>query len=258
MTYKYIATSVLLLFTVIAINAQRRRYIYVGDNMQTKFQSGNILRDPVDNSFINFLEYQTLRQLLLKDTENSKVEREGIILPAKSTITSSVNAQADFGNKYDSCSIIYKTTVQRIRNGRSAALSIINLFSGSSEKVRQPDPSITIQSIQSEGAISHGGKDNHFFYTSAPEHKSVALGWLLSNGDTLEVRPVTQQITKRGKVKKAHHYYPSGLLIMKDGFVYAAIEQNLYHHIIYLNRQLSASEKLIVASYLFIIACYNQ
>jgi hypothetical protein len=168
MTYKYIATSVLLLFTVIAINAQRRRYIYVGDNMQTKFQSGNILRDPVDNSFINFLEYQTLRQLLLKDTENSKVEREGIILPAKSTITSSVNAQADFGNKYDSCSIIYKTTVQRIRNGRSAALSIINLFSGSSEKVRQPDPSNPLQSIQSEGAISHGGKDNHFLYTSAP------------------------------------------------------------------------------------------
>ncbi len=57
----------------------------------------------------------------------------------------------------DSCSILYKTTIQRVRNGRSAALSITNLFSRSSEKVRQPEPSITVQSIQSEGIISHSG-----------------------------------------------------------------------------------------------------
>ena len=244
MFYKSIITSVLLLLTAIAMNAQRRRYIYLGENMSTKFQLGNILRDSIDNSTINFLEYQTLRQLLLKDTENSTVNRVGIILTAKSTITSSVNAQADFGNAYDSCSIIYKTTVQRIRNGRSAALSIINLFSSSSEKVRQPDPYITIQSIESEGAISHSGKDNPFYYTTAPEHKLSSLGWLVLNGDTLVLRPVTQQITRRGKIKKAHHYYPSGLSIMKDHFVYAAIEQNLYHHIIYLNRQLTESDKL--------------
>ena len=258
MFYKSITTSILLLLTAIVINAQRRRYIYLGDNMATKFQSGNFLRDPVDNSFINFLEYQTLRQLLLKDTENSITNRLGIILTAKSTITSSVNAHADFGNTYDSCSIFYETTIQRVRNGRLAALSIINLFSRSSEKVRQPDPYVTIRSIQSEGDISHSGKHNPFYYTTAPEHKLSSLGWLALNGDTLVLRPATQQITKRGKVKKAHNYYPSGLVLTKDDFVYAVIEQNLYHHIIYMNRQLAESEKLVIASYLFIIACYNQ
>ena len=76
MFYKTITISILLLLVATLISAQRSRYIYLGDDMATKYQSGNILRDAADNSFINFLEYQTLRQLLLKDTENSKVERE--------------------------------------------------------------------------------------------------------------------------------------------------------------------------------------
>jgi len=257
MFYKTIITSFLFLLVATLINAQGGRYIYLGDDMATKFESGNIIRDSFDYSFIHFLGYQTIRQELLKDTENSIVNREGIILTAKSTITSSINAQADFGSADDSCAILYKTTIQRVRNGRSASVSIANLFSRSSEKVRQPEPSITVQSIQSEGVISHRGSDNSFYYTSVPKNKLGRLGWLVVGGDTLEVRPVKQQITKRGKIKKAQYYYPSGLLIMKGDGVYAAIEQNQYHQIIYMNRQLAEPDKLVIASYLFIIACYN-
>ena len=257
MFYKISITSILFLSAATLINAQGGRYIYLGDEMVTRFESGSIIRDSFDYSLIHFLKYQTIRQELLKDTENSIVNRDGIILAAKSTITSSVNAQADFGNTDDSCAILYKTTIQRVRNGRSAALSITNLFSRSGEKVRQPEPSITVQSIQSEGVFSHSGSNNPFFYTSAPKHKSGALGWLELNGDTLDVRPATQQITKRGKVKKAHYYNSPGLLIMKGDGVYAAIEQNQYHQIIYMNRQLAEPDKLVIACYLFIIACYN-
>ena len=183
---KIIIVYALLLYIIIDSNAQTIGHIYINDSVTAKFDMAIMNRDiNGDYSFFQFLGYHTLWHQLLKDTTIEIINRDGIVLTAKSTLTSSVNAKACFGKNNDSCIIDYEVQIDKIRNGRSATVSIMNLFSKRSDKMRQPEPDTTLNHILSYGTISHNNEDAPFSYSLSYKNKMIPTGWPVLHGDTL-------------------------------------------------------------------------
>lgn len=239
-------------------HAQPKRSIYLGDDMAAKFDAGSMSRDiDLDYSFFKFLGYQTLWHGMLSNSTIESTQRDGIILTAKSTNTTIINASAAFAKNNDSCIIDYQARIDNVRHGRSAALSVLNLFSKWEYKLRQPEPYTTIGYVQSQGVIRHNNEDASFLYSISYKNKMIPNGWLVLHGDTLYCKPVTQQYKRKGKLKKARYLFLTGFMLIKNDTIYAAIDQSNLPDTAYIDNQLTEAEKLVIAAYLFIVACYQ-
>ena len=98
---------ILLIRAGLDSQAQNIGRIYLGDDMATKFDEGYIIRNKGDYSFFEFLGCQTLWHEMISDDIIENTQRDGIILEAKSTITTIINARAAFAKNNDSCIIDY-------------------------------------------------------------------------------------------------------------------------------------------------------
>ena len=209
MFYKIIIVFVIVFQPTTEINAQHIKGIYLGDDdVATKFDIASMNVAAGDSyPFFDFLGYETLWYEMQHDTTFENTQRAGVILTAKSTITHNINFRAAFGRNDDSCIIDYEVRTDKIRNGRSAATSILNLFSKREDKNPQSEPDTTISHIQSQGIIRHNEDSAAFFYSLSYKNKMIPNGWLVLHGDTLFCKPVAQEYKRKGKIKKANYYF---------------------------------------------------
>jgi hypothetical protein len=254
--------AVLFLSSTMKSYAQVRR-IYLGDDMTTKFDSGMIRKSVAgDNAFFEFSGYQTRRHTS-NSSDKEVINRPGVFLNANSTLTTTITGTAGFGKNNDSCSIEYTIGIGQTKNGRSATVSLINLFSKEENRSPQNDPVISVDYVESCGTIFSNDKSANFLYgiRFAGLFK-MSYGWLILDGDTLYTRPVTTQVNRRKKLKKPNYQLPSGLLLMKGDSIYAAIDQYgnpnagyYYPNTAYIFKQLAEYKKLIIAAYFFDVTC---
>lgn len=101
---------------------------FLGDNNDSLFISDYVSSNKVDG-IIRCLGYRNDGYQMLDERSGEDVKRIGLILPAKSVLSSSKKLRAVFGNEIDSCILLYNLTASDTRNGRSALISVLNLVS---------------------------------------------------------------------------------------------------------------------------------
>lgn len=258
MLWKYFICPSLLLFLSNCLIGQARRTIYLGPSADSLFVSGLLVSmDSLGSkTFYEFLDYRTFRHESIGNTNETETKRDGILLPAKRTENLHVKAEATFGKHHDTCFIVYNASIEKITEGRSAAISLLNLFSKKEDKSPQDDPQSHVRHISVKGKIATKGLVADFEYHNN-FNKDYLLGGLSGNilidADTILLQPCKTYLTKKSKKKKGY----AGLQLVKGEKIYAAVDTyDTANRIIYMDKTLSEEQKSAIASYLFIIACY--
>jgi hypothetical protein len=177
--------------------------------------------------------------------------RAGLILSEKDTQWYNSIEETGFGNSFDTCLIGYNLAVKKVHIGRSATVSVFNViatFSGKSTTEQQPVD--YIEQVTIDGKMELQQQYCKFFFEKNTRARPRP-SWLLVNGDTLRLEPVKQAITPNGKIKKGNW----GVQLRKDSVTYAAFSIS-YPGKIYLSRHLTKDDRLLVASYISLIAYY--
>lgn len=248
----------LLIPSTVPTHAQNAGRVYLGENMAAKFESAHIVRGiNGDYSLIEFLGYKTLRHELINSRDTFFAQRLGLIWHAKSIIVSNIDARAVFAKNNDSCIIDYSTRIDKLRHGRSALVSMVNLFSKRQDKNFQDEPDTALSYMRSQGTIRYNNHDAAFLYSMEYKNKLTPAGWLVLNGDTLHITQIKYQYGGKGNKEKAYSLSGKSFLLTKNNTVYAALDQSDDAAKVYLYKQLTHPKKLVIAAYLFIILCYQ-
>jgi hypothetical protein len=231
--------------------AQSDRRIWLGEDILTKFESGPMIRDSSDRFVSMFLLYHVSRLEFSPDTAIETTNRDGLVLKARSITSTRIGGEAVVNNSDDSCHVEFNTIIERVRHGRSATLSLLNLFSGKGD-TPQEEPYHTNNHVSSSGTILFHTEKTVFIYTiNYSKDRIKPAGWLVLHGDTLYIKPVTAQVKlPKGKIKKPDYTSPAGLLLLKGGSVVAAIDQETSPLTAYIARYLSEADKLVIAAFL--------
>lgn len=204
--------------------------------MDIHYTSGVTRTEPDSGiTYRHFSGYYLFRNTITGSGSNEKTNRDGLILAAKSTTSYNTTGELITGNDNDSVKIFYAESKNLVYHGRSAAVSILNLFSKEKE---EQEPWDEIKSRQISGSILFGNES--FAFTK---------DWLAVGPDTLRVSPVKQKRKiKTGKIKKAKNYI--GIRLMKGNTCIAAIDDEDKPEKYYLLNDCSEKEKLIIVSWL--------
>jgi hypothetical protein len=182
--------------------------------------------------------------------------RIGLLLPAKSTTRYDKTAQAAFGKGNDTCFIRYQSKVIKVTHGRSAAQSIINLFSKEENKNYQADPYDVIRHVWVQGTLEVKNTFFDFLFDYSLKNKFIPSGWMILHGDTLRIEPVSL-LVKEGRIKKSNAAYRIGMLLKKGEQVYGGIDAYRKESVVYILNTVGDEEKLGILSCFFIIACFG-
>jgi hypothetical protein len=234
---------------------QGNRRIYLGIGMDSLFVHEVMHPVEVDSSTVPAVMGCTRLFFDLTEPEQNDltVNRAGVILPAKSTETNERNMRGVYTTGQDTCEAIYKAITERITNGRSAALSILNLFSRSENKVPQGPPVVSTDYMQLEGVMHSDHLEAPFRYVS--DHRKNVFhtgGWLVLYGDTLKVDLATAQINRRGKIKYPRNPFNTGFLLVKGADIFAAVDGMHSQAVFYLHRGMNREEKLLITAFLML------
>lgn len=236
---------------------QGNRRIYLGKAMDSLFVHEVIHPVEVDSSTVPSVLGCTrlFFDLTAPEQNDLTVNRAGVILPAKSTETNERNMRGVYTTRQDTCEAIYKAITERITNGRSAALSILNLFSRAENKVPQGPPVVSTDYLELEGVMHSDHLEAAFRYVS-DRRKNVfhTGGWLVLNGDTLSVDLATAQINRRGKIKHPRNPFNTGFLLVKGADILAAVDGMHPQAVFYLHRGLKREERLLITAFLMLTA----
>ena len=120
------------------LSPAQTRTIYLGSAGDSLFESDRvIITNPPEwtnqNTFFRFFDYETFHHDPTSQSSNKNTNRDGVVLSAKRTENLLIKAEASFGKKDDTCFISYDAEIEKITTGRSATVSILNLFSKKSE-----------------------------------------------------------------------------------------------------------------------------
>ncbi len=257
MPVKAIIAFILFLWAIGCTITNKRYYIYLGDNANSHYESANIVTNITDTyPYVDFLGYHTMRYESLKDSFVENVKLAGLVLSAKSILVDQKKAAAVFGNETDSCILQYDVTKEQTRNGRSATLSVLNLFSKKENKVPQHEPEISMKDIASTGTIHFHDQSAAFYYKHRFDKNPQHEGWLVLNKDTIMIRPVNNVTDETGKIIKPHKNFTGGFELIKAGITYAAFDcNNSGTRQFFILKQADQIEKNTIAAYLFIVAC---
>jgi hypothetical protein len=256
--FMFIKMNTLLLFlsiTVVAFGQPDRR-IWLGEDVLTKYEQGELKRDSSDHYYSGFIRYRCDRFEFSSNASNEKTNRDGLLLSAKSTTNTSVIGQAVVHNDNDSCFIVFNAIIEQVRHGRSAATSVLNLFSKKEDKSPQDEPYTDIHHVSSSGWILFGNDSSAFtYFINYNKDRIKPGGWLVLHRDTIYVRPVAAQVKlpKGKKIKKPGYIWPEGLLLVKGETVIAALDQAIGTasdpFTVYIAKDLSERNKLVIAAF---------
>jgi hypothetical protein len=155
----------------------------------------------------------------------------------------------------DTCEAIFKATTERITNGRSAALSILNLFSRAENKVPQGPPVVSTDYMELQGVMHSDHLEAPFrFVNDRRKYVFHTGGWMVLNGDTLKVDLPAAWINRRGKIKYRRNPFITGLLLVKGTDIFAAVDGMHSDAVFYLHRGLKREERLLITTFLMLTA----
>lgn len=224
---------------------------YLGTGMKDKYETSSMMKDSKQRyAYYSFLGYHTLQSKESGYMKDSTVTRLGVILPGEHLENETINGNAFFGNNNDVSIIDYSVQLQKKYEGRSALLSILNLFS--KEKDQKPQqPYEVLQAAYINGTIRTGEKLTTFYYER--KHKTALKGWVCYNGDTLVLQTLSSAINEKGEMVKAKQ----SVKLMKKDMIVAAL--NFLHKpfTIYMLKDIDSNKRLVAASYLFVFALQN-
>jgi len=247
----------LVLFSVNISHAQITRNIYLGEGMDTLFDSGVSKTIYTDKKYtlLELLGYRTFRHEPVPYTGSEDINRAGLVLPAKREETLELKAEAVVGKNDNTCLIVYDATFEKITEGRSALLSVLKFLSRQEDQAPQEDPSSHIRAVMVTGKISLNESLADFIYQNN-FNKRLHLGGLSGKvwyrGDSLSLQPIRTHLNKKGKIKRGY----VGYSLTKKDTIYAAANIFNGEVIYYINKNIGDKEKLITIAYLFIAVCY--
>ena len=258
MLLKYFILFVTFLCYVAVATAQKKRNIYLGPGMDTLFDRCTWERKYNDQNYLllELLDYRTLRHDPVIASNKPEINRDGLILAAKRTENLGIKAEAVFGKDDMTCFVAYDAYIEKITNGRSALVSILNLFSNEADKSPQDDPSSHIRKVKVTGKISLNETIVDFEYTDNfnKDHLLGGVsGKLWYRGDSLSLQPLKTYKNKKGINRKGF----IGFSLTKGNTVCAAAD-TYNDFTIYINRSLSEEEKLLISAYFLVITCYSE
>lgn len=248
---KKIFLFLLLLFIELNIYSQSKWAIYLGEDMNSRYSKENTTL-LYDNGYFLQCSFVAYPFVSLRRTDSSLTEntnRIGLILEAKSTTSHFETGEVIFGNNIDSVKIEFEYSLRIETHGRSALISIMNLFSKSEDKVKQDDPYDEVAEIVIKGTIVHRNNSYHYFH-SRNKIRKRDKHWLEFEGDTLLLVPARNfKNTGKGKVKNKKNLY-MGLQLMKGNQCVAALDFNESPKAFYMLKELSEKDKLIISAFM--------
>ena len=253
-----ILSSVLL-----SISHAQDRTIYLGPYADSIFISDLVtgtdsLNFSDSKTLFRFFDYQTFHHGITDKSGKQNVNRDGVLLEAKRTEILFLNGESYFGKKGDTCLITYEAEIEKITTGRSAAISLLNLFSKKSDKNPQEEPSSHIRYIRIKGKIllNDGAADFEYSNNLNKDYNLAKISGKVWHGsDSLLLQPAREYLNKKGKKKKGY----AGYKLAKGENIFGAVDPFAgTTNIIYINKAISEKEKLVTAAYFFIVRCYMQ
>ena len=219
------------------VHAQKPWKIYLGASADSFFAYRANTFDPLaPDPFIAFAGYRTFSHCTIDSAE----------------------AQAFFGTGNDTCFVQYKSTTIKITHGKSALMSVGNIFLGGN----QPDPYNVVAHLWLTGTIFVNDTTSEFTLDYADETVFLPKGWLILHGDTLHFEPARYLIKNR-KPHKAVATLHTGVLLKKGSTIYAGLDEFEKEpryvsapETMYVSTKLSYEDKLMILTCFFIIACY--
>ncbi len=224
-------------------HAQRKGWrIYFSENVDSLYAVSHFKMSRTDSCRRPlFKDYPKFYQTVHEEGNDEQINRLGLLLPAKSTRTFYYTVNAVYGNEMDSVRIWYQLMEGFVRKGRSALISLLNLFSKQEDKSPQEEP--------------------YYFYTEPLKKGYIEFEneQLLFSGDTLfrGANSITlgrvQKIIKlkTGKIKKVNRSV-AGYQFMKGDSCMAVIDYNTEPITLYFLKSLSHKDRLIYTAFLTI------
>ena len=258
--YKFFSLLPALCFSYVITKAQTGFTIYLGDDMFTRYDTAKVYSDSAQEyPSIHIINWNTLRHGPLKKDTALTQNRIGIVLTAKATTDYDATAMAVFGNDKDSAIINYQNKIETITHGRSALISISNLFAKNEDKHWQADPWDEKIETRLQGTIQTATKQSSFYYfLNTKKDRDITDGWLSLDNDTLHLyRSAQEKKIKTGKIKKTSHYFITGIQLMKGETCIAAMDYNYRPQVFYIAKDLKQEDKLLITTYFFLLAAYE-
>lgn len=236
---------------------QPRLQLYLGKDMFANYLQDTNKSIYGNKSFVNLFGYENYTYELTADSNNVVMNRIGLLLPAKTTTNNFLAGTVMFGNKIDTCKIIFRKETKTITHGRSAAISIsnaVNTFTDPSKVSKQADPYDEIKYYKLAGFLLLHGDSSAFTFTYKSKNRIIREGELILHGDTLYINPVKTQINRNGNIVRISDWelFP-GIILLKKEIPYAAIDYNNNPTIFFKVNGLSSDDDLKITSFLFTI-----
>ena len=204
---------------------------FKGNNRSSKFDARDFKPE-----LIRFLDYHVYKETVLTTDRNDSVIRPGILLTGRAIEETRMTREVVFGKEADTCVIHYDSKTKYDHTGRSAAVSLINLFSKKKNKNPQHDTYVNLgQAIA--GFIKYPAfeGDAKFSLKNFREIRN-ASGQLIINNDTFFLNP------QKG----------NSLQLSKGDVTYAIIQQTIMDKI-YIYTKATAIEQMLIAAYFVVI-----
>lgn len=253
--------SLLLPLFFQSITAGQDFRIYLGEDMFSRFDSSQFkISHTNGHPFAESFIYKTLSYAITADSNDENVIRSGLILTAKSLNKKVQIGKLLFGNIVDTAEVLFTSEVDNTTHGRSALVSISNIFARGADKNPQPDPYETEDIHQFNGDILSKKYHSSFhYYFDTRKDRAKLEGWLTLGNDTLSIIKSDRKLKlKNNKIKPTSSYYIAAFKLMKGDSCIAAADKNYFPGTFYLDKKVTEDEKLIVAAFMAIVAAYNS
>lgn len=234
--------SIMFSGTVIATcqDAQDRWNVYLGAGQDSLYHFSPALRIAENNvSCIRFEAFPKVKYQSTVGIKKVRINRDGVLLPAKSTTDLEQSGTIVFGNSTDSVIIFYHRKSIVTRHGRSAAISIFNLFAKGDDKIEQEDPTYDEDILSMKGFISYAGKGVEFFGNM-----------LLLNTDTVKLLPARSYMHRK-KTKFKNKGLSSAMELIMNDRVLAAIDHKKESTHYWMLNSLSYEAKLLFTAFVY-------
>ena len=245
-----------LLFTLFSgcffLAAQPTWTVYLGVDMDSLY---NIEYCSIEkeNGFSYFRVYGFDRFIHHSEPTDKNYEenRVGLVLAAKNTQHHIAKEEIIFGKNDDSVKAIFKSRTDVVTHGRSAALSVLNLFSKKKDKIKQDEPYDEVNYREMDGVIMHGNDSCRFFCSVGPKSKN-ADKWLVIHADTLRMIPAQLYRKTKNETIKNRSSSNEGWQLMKGETCLAALDKNERPMTLYLWKEISEKNRLIITAFFVI------
>ncbi|HMR90674.1 MAG TPA: hypothetical protein PKC69_00100 [Chitinophagaceae bacterium] len=227
-------------------SAQSKWTVYLGPDMHDRYTAESLKDSTGDGiHYTVFPGYDIFLHQATADSQQDKGGRDGILLNAKSTVAYMRDGIISFGNSHHLALITYHQVSEVTRHGRSAAVSILNLFSKKEDRNPQAEPGYEEKSRFIAGSIRLAGKAFPYSY-------STRNNYMTADGDTVSIVQASRfRKRKSGKVKNRKNSYEA-VLLMKNDQIIAAMDYNQSPVAFYIRRGLNENEKLLYTAFFLI------